>query len=520
MGDDPSRQKCAHRNANYFPRCQRPTGKQFTATVVEVNDEGHRRLQFSGTPDIGRELEWLGEIPLPPYIHRDDKLAEDKERYQTVFAKTDGSVAAPTAGLHFTPELLEQIRARGVKICFVTLHVGLGTFLPVKSETLAAHKMHEERFEIGEETVHAVNEAKKSGNRVIAVGTTSVRVLESVAAQNDGKLNVHAGKTNIFIFPPFQFQIVDALLTNFHLALLHFADAGERVCRAGRNARTRNGFVRLRRGDPRTLPFFQLRRCDADFMNPKSKVQNPKLPFVLVNMAMTADGKIATANRAVHSFGSARDLEHLYELRATADAVMCGARTIEISRGILGTGGAKFREAAAKKWTGRISTCASIVSGSGSINPRAEIFKKHFSPVIILTTARISKADLKKLRAVADEVKICGKKEINFRAALRWLRAKWKVKRLLCEGGGELNDALFLAGLVDELHLTICPKIFGGRAAPTIADGLGFARLAGTARFKSGIHAPRRRRIISGSCAAPEGGLFTRVSTVAGHPHY
>ena len=146
-----------------------------------------------------------------------EELPEDKERYQTVFAKPAGSVAAPTAGLHFTPELLEQIRARGVKICFVTLHVGLGTFASVKTESLAEHKMHEERFEIGEETVRAVNEAKKSGNRVIAVGTTTVRVLESVAAQNAGKLNVYAGKTSIFIFPPFQFQIVDALLTNFHL---------------------------------------------------------------------------------------------------------------------------------------------------------------------------------------------------------------------------------------------------------------------------------------------------------------
>jgi S-adenosylmethionine:tRNA ribosyltransferase-isomerase len=154
---------------------------------------------------------------LPPYIHRNGNLAEDKNRYQTVFAKTDGSVAAPTAGLHFTQELLEQIRARGVKICFVTLHVGLGTFLPVKTETLAAHKMHEEQFEIGEETVRAINEAKKSGNRVITVGTTTVRVLETVAAQNAGKLNVYAGKTNIFIFPSFDFKIVDVLLTNFHL---------------------------------------------------------------------------------------------------------------------------------------------------------------------------------------------------------------------------------------------------------------------------------------------------------------
>jgi S-adenosylmethionine:tRNA ribosyltransferase-isomerase len=189
------------------------------ATVLEVNDEGHRRLNLSGTPDVSRELDSIGEIPLPPYIERANatELVGDKERYQTVFAKPAGSVAAPTAGLHFTPELLEQIRALGVKVCFVTLHVGLGTFQSVKAETLDAHKMHEERFEIGEETVRAVTEAKSSGHRVIAVGTTSVRVLESVAAQNHGKLNVFKGKTRIFIHPPYDFKIVDALLTNFHL---------------------------------------------------------------------------------------------------------------------------------------------------------------------------------------------------------------------------------------------------------------------------------------------------------------
>ena len=190
---------------------------KIVATVAEVNKEGHRRLKFSGTTNIKDELDSLGEIPLPPYIERQRQLPEDKKRYQTVFAQPAGSVAAPTAGLHFTEKLLDEIRARGVRIYFVTLHVGLGTFAPVKTEALAEHKMHEERFEIGEETVHAVNEAKKSGNRVIAVGTTAVRVLESVAAKNAGKLNVFNGKTDIFIFPPFQFQIVDALLTNFHL---------------------------------------------------------------------------------------------------------------------------------------------------------------------------------------------------------------------------------------------------------------------------------------------------------------
>jgi riboflavin-specific deaminase-like protein len=207
------------------------------------------------------------------------------------------------------------------------------------------------------------------------------------------------------------------------------------------------------------------------------------LPFVFVNMAMTADGKIATANRAIHSFGSARDLANLYELRATADAVMCGARTVEISQGILGTGGERFRRRRLRTGLTEYNLRV-IVSGSGSINSNAEIFQKRFSPVIVLTTARISKAKLKKIRAVADEVKICGKTKINFRTALRWLRAKWNVKCLLCEGGGELNDALFRACLVNELHLTICPKIFGGRLAPSIADGNGFLHLPKAAQFE------------------------------------
>jgi S-adenosylmethionine:tRNA ribosyltransferase-isomerase len=187
------------------------------ATVTAVNTDGHRRLQFSGTENLFTELEKLGELPLPPYIERAAEKAEDKERYQTIFAQPAGSVAAPTAGLHFTPEILEKIRARGVKICFVTLHVGAGTFLPVKAENIAEHKMHAERFEVGEETVSTINAAKKSGQRVIAVGTTVTRTLESIARMNAGKLNVYKGKTDIFLFPPVAFQIVDALLTNFHL---------------------------------------------------------------------------------------------------------------------------------------------------------------------------------------------------------------------------------------------------------------------------------------------------------------
>ena len=189
------------------------------ARVLETNGEGHRQLEFFGTPDINGELERLGEVPLPPYIHRTkaDEMREDRERYQTVFARNDGSIAAPTAGLHFTPELLQQLRAQGVSVCFVTLHVGAGTFLPVSAEIPAAHRMHEERFELDEETPHAVNAAKTAGQRIIAVGTTTVWVLESVAAQNGGKLVKTSGKTGIFIYPPFRFQVIDGLLTNFHL---------------------------------------------------------------------------------------------------------------------------------------------------------------------------------------------------------------------------------------------------------------------------------------------------------------
>ena len=199
--------------------CQTPDGTAtpIHATVVETNAAGHRRLNFSVTTDIRNELDRLGEIPLPPYIQRAGRSAEDQERYQTVYARNAGSVAAPTAGLHFTADMLSQIRTLGVNICFVTLHIGPGTFQPVKTETLAAHTMHEERFELGEDTARTVNGAKSDGRRVIAVGTTAMRVLESVAGLNHGKLAKTSGKTGIFIHPPFSFQIVDALLTNFHL---------------------------------------------------------------------------------------------------------------------------------------------------------------------------------------------------------------------------------------------------------------------------------------------------------------
>ena len=192
---------------------------QIQATVLDTNDEGHRRLQFSGVENISQQLDSLGEIPLPPYITRENSSheKEDRERYQTVFSQPPGSVAAPTAGLHFTEPLLDELRSHGVQICFVTLHVGLGTFAPVKAGTLAAHKMHEERFELNAGTAELVNAAKREKRRVIAVGTTSVRVLESTAAQGEGDLKPGTGRTRIFIFPPHNFKIVDALLTNFHL---------------------------------------------------------------------------------------------------------------------------------------------------------------------------------------------------------------------------------------------------------------------------------------------------------------
>jgi len=200
-------------------------------------------------------------------------------------------------------------------------------------------------------------------------------------------------------------------------------------------------------------------------------------------MAMTADGKIATANRAVSTFGSKRDHEHLLELRASADAVMAGAATVNAAPINLGPGPLKFRRRRLKTGLAEYNLRV-IVSGSGSLNPDAEIFRKKFSPIIVLTTQRISGKKLKQLRAVANEVKICGKTEINFRAALRWLQTRWNMRRLLCEGGGELNDSLFRAGLVDEIHLTICPKIFGGREAPTIADDLGAESLSQAVKFR------------------------------------
>ena len=213
--------------------------------------------------------------------------------------------------------------------------------------------------------------------------------------------------------------------------------------------------------------------------NSKFKVQSSKSarPFVFVNVATSADGKITPASRRYSPFGSERDEEMLYTLRAHADAIICGARTIEQSATLLGNGPEKFTHQRLRRGLAKYNLRV-IVSGSGSVNPNAKIFQHRFSPILVLTTERAGKTRLQRLRAVAYVVQVCGEKEIDFPRALRWLREEWNVQRLLCEGGGELNAALLLAGLVDELHVTVCPMIFGGRRAPTLADGAGVTRLA------------------------------------------
>ncbi|GAA0121589.1 MAG: tRNA preQ1(34) S-adenosylmethionine ribosyltransferase-isomerase QueA [Clostridium argentinense] len=186
---------------------------ELKAEVIEVLDNGNRKVRFEYSGIFEEVLDILGEMPLPPYIT--EKL-EDKERYQTVYSKEVGSAAAPTAGLHFTEELLEKIKNKGINIVFVTLHVGLGTFRPVKAENIEDHEMHSEYYYISKETADIINATKEAGKRVIAVGTTSNRTLESVSDEN-GRVKEASGYTDIFIYPGYKFKIVDALITNFHL---------------------------------------------------------------------------------------------------------------------------------------------------------------------------------------------------------------------------------------------------------------------------------------------------------------
>ena len=187
-------------------------GGRLVATIAEVKEDGGRIVDFACEGTMEAALDELGEMPLPPYIH--EKL-QDRERYQTVYARQEGSAAAPTAGLHFTPELMERIRAKGVDIVPVLLHVGLGTFRPVKVENVEEHEMHSEYYEVSPDAARRINAARERGCRVIAVGTTSVRTLESAAV--DGRVVAQKGDTQIFIRPGYRYQMVDALITNFHL---------------------------------------------------------------------------------------------------------------------------------------------------------------------------------------------------------------------------------------------------------------------------------------------------------------
>lgn len=187
--------------------------QQLSSTVLEVLKDGGRIVRFEFDGVFEDVLSDIGEMPLPPYIHT--KL-KDGSRYQTIYALNEGSSAAPTAGLHFTPQLMQKLKDKGVEFASVTLNVGLGTFRPVKTDSLSAHEMHSEYFSISAETAEKINTAKREGRRIIAVGTTSVRVLESVA-DGDGFVRPFAGETNIFIYPPYKFKVIDGLITNFHL---------------------------------------------------------------------------------------------------------------------------------------------------------------------------------------------------------------------------------------------------------------------------------------------------------------
>lgn len=188
-------------------------GNELTATVIDEVEGGNRLIKFNYDGIFLEVLERLGKMPLPPYIHEE---LEDSERYQTVYSKVTGSAAAPTAGLHFTNELLDKIKEKGVSVAYITLHVGLGTFRPVKAESIEDHEMHSEYYEISEETADIINTARKNSKRVIAVGTTSCRTLEANSDIN-GYVKPYSGWTNIFIYPGYKFKCVDCLITNFHL---------------------------------------------------------------------------------------------------------------------------------------------------------------------------------------------------------------------------------------------------------------------------------------------------------------
>jgi riboflavin-specific deaminase-like protein len=207
------------------------------------------------------------------------------------------------------------------------------------------------------------------------------------------------------------------------------------------------------------------------------------LPFVSLNVATTVDGKLAPHTRRFIPFSSRRDQKLLFELRAQADAVMAGARTVDLGLVDLGPGPAQYQRQRLRNGRPEYNLRV-VVSGSASLNPNAEIFRHRFSPIIVLVSRRAEPARVERLRELADDVQTFGDKEIDFREALSWLRNKWKVKQLLCEGGGEINAALIQQGVVDQIHLTLSPLLFGGRDAPTMADGRGIAEVRDATRLR------------------------------------
>lgn len=215
---------------------------------------------------------------------------------------------------------------------------------------------------------------------------------------------------------------------------------------------------------------------------PQSESPTGIRPWVVMNMATSADGKIASANRKITRLGSERDLDHLYELRSTADAILCGARTVEESQATLGNGGEQHRKARLRRGLAEFPLRI-LASGSGSLSPEAEIWSHRFSPIIVLSARRAGSRRMARLRRQADHLWISPGSELDFPEILERLHREFAVRRLLVEGGGELNFALLRAGLVDELHLTMCPWVLGGRHAPTIADGVGIPHLTDAARF-------------------------------------
>ena len=208
-----------------------------------------------------------------------------------------------------------------------------------------------------------------------------------------------------------------------------------------------------------------------------------------MNMAMSADGKISSEDRSLESFGSEADQKHLLDLRTTVDAVMAGARTVDSQPVTMLPGSLRHRRMRLRNGLAEINLRV-VVTGSGSVDPDAELFSHRGPPILFITGASISRTRLDRLRKLGDDVLVSKSKSIDFVEAVRWLHREWKVTRLLCEGGGRLNDALFRAGLIDELHLTWCPRLIGGRRAPTLSDGIGFPSLAEAANFRK-VHCGR-----------------------------